>query len=204
LRGRALRQGPDPDDIDFNRDLIRLFYDTCGFDLLDASNGREALDLARKFSPDLILLDMRMPVMDGYRASALLKQDPQLRHIPVVAVTASVMEDDMARLGGNCEGYLLKPLGRADLIRCTMRFLPHWVAGAEPRQPAARSGGSAAALAPELVLAMLRAADLADMAELHRLLEEARLADPGFADALGRHLERFDYEAVRDALGRPG
>jgi hypothetical protein len=51
---------------------------------------------------------------------------------------------------------------------------------------------------------MLRAADLADMAELHRLLEEARLADPGFADALGRHLERFDYEAVRDALGRPG
>jgi Cu+-exporting ATPase len=191
------------DDIDFNRDLIRLFYDTCGFDLLDAANGREALDLARKFSPDLILLDMRMPVMDGYHAAELLKQDPELRHIPVVAVTASVMEDDMARLGSNCDGYLRKPLGRADLIRCTMRFLAHSVAGAEPLPPAARSAGDAAALAPELTRALLRAADLADLAELRRLLAEARLAAPGFADTLGRHLERFDYEAVRDALGRP-
>jgi len=191
------------DDIDFNRDLIRLLYDSCDFDLVDAANGREALELARKLRPDLILLDMRMPVLDGYQAAALLKQDPELRDIPVVAVTASVMEDDMARLGSNCDGYLRKPLSRADLIRCTMRFLPHTLAGAEPGPAAARPAGSAAALAPELVAAMVQAADLADLVELQRLLAEVRPTDPALAEGLGRHLERFDYDAVRNALGRP-
>jgi CheY-like chemotaxis protein len=142
-------------------------------------------------------------VLDGYQTAALLKEDPELRSIPVVAVTASVMEDDLARLGSHCDGYLRKPLSRADLIRCTMRFLPHSLAGAEPGPPAARPGGSAADLAPELTAAMVQAAELADLAELKRLLGEVRLADPALADRLERHLERFDYDAVRNALGRP-
>ncbi|MDR3670253.1 MAG: heavy metal translocating P-type ATPase, partial [Holophaga sp.] len=120
------------DDIDFNRDLIRLYYDGYGLELLDAVNGEQAIEMARRFTPDLILLDMRMPVLNGYETAVILKNDPQLRAIPVVAVTASVLEDDIARLGSNCDRYLRKPLGRAELIRCTMEFLPHSVAGSPP------------------------------------------------------------------------
>jgi Cu+-exporting ATPase len=191
------------DDIDFNRDLIRLYYDGYGLELQDAANGEQAIELARRSLPDLILLDMRMPVLDGYATAAILKGDPQLRHIPVVAVTASVLEHDLARLGHNCDHYLRKPLGRAELIRCTMAFLPHSLAGAPPAAPAARAG-QAAALAPDLVRALLQAAELADLAELHRLLGAVEQLDPALAGLLGRQLEQFDYDAIRDTLGGGG
>jgi len=155
--------------------------------------------MVREFMPDLVLLDMRMPVQDGYQTAAILKADPRLRHIPVVAVTASLLEDDLARLGQGFAGYLRKPLRRADLIRCTMAHLPHRLDGAAPARPeaAAAAGG----LTSGLRSALLDAAGLADLAELNRLLEKVGQADPPLADLLRRHLERFDYDGFQACLG---
>jgi signal transduction histidine kinase/DNA-binding response OmpR family regulator len=196
------------DDIDFNRDLIRGFYESYGFDLIEAADGREAVAKAREFLPDLVLLDMRMPVQDGYATAVILKADERLRHIPVVAVTASVLDEDMA-LRSACDGWLRKPLRRVDLIRATMEHLPHALGASVPppvqaRIPPADLARRVAALASDLVRAMVKAADLADLAELHRLLAEVEPVDEPLALLLRRQLERFDYDGFRTCLGAGG
>ena len=188
------------DDIEFNRDLIRGYYSGFGFELEEAVNGLETVAKVRQFMPDLVLLDMRMPLQDGYETAAVLKGDERLRHIPVVAVTASVLEEDMARLGHHFDGYLHKPIRRSDLIRCTMAHLPHSLAGAAPAGPAPAPPAAAAPLPAELVRALLEAADLADPAAINRLLVRVEALDRGAAAGLRRHLERFDYDALRRVL----
>jgi len=207
------------DDIDFNRDLIRTYYDGYGFELFEAADGLEAVERARQCLPDLVLLDMRMPVQDGFETAALLKADADLGRIPVVAVTASVPERDHAREKAAFDGFLMKPLRRAELIRCTMEHLPHTLArppaGEATRSPedtargpgdrarrATELSGRAAALPGDLVRALLQACELADLNELQRLLGEVRRHDGPLADFMGRQVERFDYEALAAALRR--
>jgi Cu+-exporting ATPase len=187
------------DDIDFNRDLLRGFYDGYGFELSEAVNGVEAVARTRELMPDLVLLDMRMPVQDGYATVAILKADPRLRHIPVVAVTASVMEDDAA-LEHHCDAHLRKPIRRDELIRCTMAYLPHAVAGPAPEAKIPPRALPLVDLPAELVRAMLDAADLADLTELNRLVDQVEAFDPGSATALRRQLARFDYDGFRNHL----
>ncbi len=103
------------DDIVMNRDLIRAFFFETGHELIEAADGREALELARKERPDIILMDVRMPVMDGVQATRALKSDPELKSIPVIVVTASAMQSEEETLRTICDGYLRKPVSRADL-----------------------------------------------------------------------------------------
>ena len=162
--------------------------------------------MARQQKPDLILLDMRMPVLDGFETAGLLRADPGLRSIPVVGVTASVQESELARVSGICEGLLRKPLRRSELIQITMAFLPHTVrASATPEAaPGKVAPGElalrATALPRELVEAMLQAADLADWSALQRLLEEVGQHDASLAELLGRPMARFDYETLKACL----
>jgi heavy metal translocating P-type ATPase len=188
------------DDIEFNRDLIRGFYAGYDFDLCEAANGLEAVAVARELLPDLVLLDMRMPVQDGYETVAILKADERLRGIPVVAVTGSVLEYDLA-LQQHGAVYLRKPVRREELIRCTMAHLPHTVTSSAPNQPdRARPPLAGADLPPELLQALLQAADLADLGEIQRLLARMQPADAALSALLSRHLERFDYDAFRNCL----
>ncbi|MCP4373679.1 MAG: response regulator, partial [Deltaproteobacteria bacterium] len=70
------------DDIDCNRKLLKAYLEEFKFELVEVSNGLEAIENARKYRPDLVLLDMKMPVMDGFEASAILKNDMRLKKIP--------------------------------------------------------------------------------------------------------------------------
>ncbi|HSI10330.1 MAG TPA: ATP-binding protein [Rariglobus sp.] len=103
------------DDIIMNRDLIRAFFFETGHELIEAADGREAVELARKERPDIILMDVRMPVMDGVQATKALKSDPELKSIPVIVVTASAMQSEEETLRTICDGYLRKPVSRVDL-----------------------------------------------------------------------------------------
>ncbi len=103
------------DDIVMNRDLIRAFFFETGHSLIEAGNGAEAVDLARRERPDIILMDVRMPVMDGVQASRILKADPDLKSIPIIVITASAMQSEEAVLKPLCDGFLRKPISRADL-----------------------------------------------------------------------------------------
>ena len=115
------------DDIDYNRELMRGYMEDYDFEIREAVNGAEALDIAAEFSPHLILLDMKMPVMDGYEVARKLEIDSSLKNIPVIAVTASALIEDEEFINKICNGYLRKPVNRADLLNVLAEHLSHYI-----------------------------------------------------------------------------
>lgn len=113
------------DDIDYNRALITAFLNGYDFRLREAENGREAIEKIREYRPDLILMDMKMPEMDGYETVSIIKADDDLKTIPVIAVTALAMNRDQERIKRLCDSYLKQPVSKTDLISEMMKFLPH-------------------------------------------------------------------------------
>jgi PAS domain S-box-containing protein len=112
------------DDIQSNRELIKEFIQFPGLTILEAENGREAVDMARRHRPALVFMDMRMPVMDGFEAIRIMKSDKRLSSIPVVVITASAMksqEQAVREIG--CQGYLSKPVTRGKILAELKRFL---------------------------------------------------------------------------------
>jgi signal transduction histidine kinase/DNA-binding response OmpR family regulator/HAMP domain-containing protein len=110
----------NPDNMQTMRALLR---DTCS--VLEAVDGLAAIEQARHHKPDLILMDLAMPVMDGFTALARLREDEAMRHIPVVAVTASAMMGDREEvLAHGFDGYISKPVDE-ELLRKTMREVLH-------------------------------------------------------------------------------
>jgi signal transduction histidine kinase/ActR/RegA family two-component response regulator len=113
------------DDIALNRELIKAYLVNYPFTLLEAENGQQVLELAHTAQPHLILLDMKMPLIDGYSAAVQLKNHVETAVIPVIAVTASAMPEDRAQILEVCAAFLSKPLRRDTLIQCLGTFLPH-------------------------------------------------------------------------------
>jgi CheY-like chemotaxis protein len=108
-----------------NRILIERVLSTRGYRCLCASNGQEALDILDREGVDLILTDLSMPVLDGYRATQLIRARPHLANVPIVAVTAFPLHDDVAvakQIG--CTEYLTKPFKPRQLLEVVERLLP--------------------------------------------------------------------------------
>ena len=94
-----------------NRILIRRLLQAEGFDLIEAENAAEALELLKNHQPDLILMDMNMPDIDGYTLTHQLKNRPELAAIPIIAITANVMKGDREKsMEAGCDGYIEKPI----------------------------------------------------------------------------------------------
>jgi CheY-like chemotaxis protein len=111
------------DDRPSSRELLRLVLERAGYEVIEAEDGKAALDRARASSPDLILLDLQMPEMDGYQVLASLRSDPRFRTLPILALTASAMRGDRERiLGAGFTDYLAKPAG-PELLRETVARL---------------------------------------------------------------------------------
>ncbi len=106
------------------RELYAQYLTYAGFSVVTAINGHEGIRLARLLCPDLILMDLRMPGMDGLEATADLKRDPAVAHIPVIAMTADMSHEvnERARLAG-CSAFLLKPALPNDIAGHVMRIL---------------------------------------------------------------------------------
>jgi two-component system cell cycle response regulator DivK len=106
---------------------MKLFHDLLqanGFDTIETRNGIEALDLARKHKPDLILMDIQLPEVSGLEVTKWIKEDDELRSIPVIAVTAFAMKGDEERIReGGCEAYLSKPISVAKFLETVRHFV---------------------------------------------------------------------------------
>lgn len=114
------------DDIQFNKDIIHAFLSPFeNLELREVENGKELIEAAREQKPDLILIDMKMPVMDGYEASRIIKNDPYLSTIPVIAITASGLLEEKKKIQAITDSYLCKPISKTDLIHEIMNFLPY-------------------------------------------------------------------------------
>jgi two-component system cell cycle response regulator DivK len=112
------------EDNELNMKLFRDLIETCGHEILEARDGIEALKLARQHRPNLILMDIQLPEVSGLEITRWLKEDDELRAIPVVAVTAFAMKGDEEKIrSGGCEAYIAKPISITDFLETIGRFL---------------------------------------------------------------------------------
>ena len=112
------------EDNELNMKLFHDLLEAHGYQTVGTRNGIEALDLARKHHPDLILMDIQLPEVSGLEVTKWLKEDPELKTIPVVAVTAFAMKGDEERIReGGCEAYLSKPISVGKFIETIRHFL---------------------------------------------------------------------------------
>jgi two-component system, cell cycle response regulator DivK len=107
------------------RQIIRDMLAGTGYEIAEAENGEEALTAIAKQQPDLILMDIQLPIMDGYTATRLIKTDPALRSIPIIAVTsyALAVEERKARAAG-CDDYVTKPFSPRQLLAKIRQYMP--------------------------------------------------------------------------------
>jgi two-component system cell cycle response regulator DivK len=107
-----------------NRMLVRRILMAEGYSLLEAVNATQALETLKNTKPDLILMDINMPDMDGYSLTTQIKETPGLESIPIIALTANVMRGDRERsLEAGCDGYIQKPIDIDLLSEQIERFL---------------------------------------------------------------------------------
>ena len=107
-----------------NRLLVRRILEAEGYTVIEAADASAGLELAERSSPDLILLDINLPEMDGYEFTARLRGTPGLSDIPIVALTANVMKGDRERtLAAGCDGYIQKPIDVDELPRQIERYV---------------------------------------------------------------------------------
>ena len=112
------------EDQEDNRQILRDLLASAGYEMIEAHDGAGALIAARTQSPDLILMDIQLPEVSGLEVTKWLKDDPELKAIPVVAVTAFAMKGDEERIRqGGCEAYLSKPISVGKFIETIRHFL---------------------------------------------------------------------------------
>ena len=112
------------EDNELNMKLFHDLLDAHGYRTLQTRNGFDALKIAREHRPNLILMDIQLPEVSGLEVTKWLKDDEELRDIPVIAVTAFAMKGDEERIRqGGCEAYLSKPISVAKFMETIRRFL---------------------------------------------------------------------------------
>jgi CheY-like chemotaxis protein len=137
---------PDPiakillvEDNEMNRDMLSRRLERRGFHVVLALDGRSGVEMAETEAPDLILMDMSLPVVDGWEATRLIKGSPAMKHIPVIALTAHAMSSDRDRaLDAGCDDYDTKPIDLSRLLGKVEALLN----SAGGRRPAEGEGAS--------------------------------------------------------------
>ena len=112
------------EDNELNMKLFRDLLEAQGYGVLQTRDGMQALDLARAERPDLIVMDIQLPQVSGLEVTKWIKADDDLKHIPVIAVTAFAMKGDEEKIReGGCEAYVAKPISVNDFLATIKKFL---------------------------------------------------------------------------------
>jgi two-component system, cell cycle response regulator DivK len=105
------------EDQEDNLQILRDLLASAGFRMIEAWDGKQALTVARSQQPDLILMDIQLPILDGYEATRSIKRDPELKHIPIIAVTSYALSGDETRAReAGCDAYVAKPYSTRHLL----------------------------------------------------------------------------------------
>ena len=112
------------EDTEDNRQILRDLFESTDYELLEAVDGAAGIEMASTHKPDLILMDIQLPVLDGYETTRRLKSNPETRHIPIIAVTSYALSDDEAKArAAGCDGYVTKPFSPRQLLAKVREFL---------------------------------------------------------------------------------
>ncbi|HYU17160.1 MAG TPA: response regulator [Chloroflexota bacterium] len=113
------------EDHEDNRRIVRDLLTSVGYEVLEAVSGEEGVALAEAERPDLILMDIQLPGLDGYEATRQIKANPALREIPIIAVTSYALSgDDVKAREAGCDAYVTKPFSPRDLLAKIREYLP--------------------------------------------------------------------------------
>jgi PAS domain S-box-containing protein len=203
------------DDVAENRAVLYDMLTPLGFDLMEASDGAAALELAGRTPPDLIIMDTVMPGMDGLTATWRLREMPRFRQAPIIAISASASEADRERcLTGGANAFLPKPIDLTDLLAEVGRLLRvSWIYDGAAPPPAAASERALPARAPvapraaavaQLPLALrdtlAQALIQLDAEAVARAIDVVDMHDPALARSLALLAGEFQYERILHLL----
>jgi CheY-like chemotaxis protein len=187
------------DDEPENRKVLRHLLEPLGFAVAEVKTGRGCIETAQAWTPDLILMDLRMPDMDGLEATQALRGLPAFQDTPIVAVTAAAFAEDRARtLAAGCDVHLAKPVLQETLIETLGTLLPlEWIRGEAGTEVEASLG--LAALSPEQAERLARLVRTGSVTAVKALAEE--LAQDGgclaLAQRIGALADEFDTAGLR-------
>ncbi len=193
------------DDNNSNRRLLLELLKPLGFELQEATNGQEAVEIWRAWQPHLIWMDMRMPVMDGYEATRRIKATGQGKETKVLALTASSFDDERAVvLEAGCDDFMTRPFRENEILVMMGRHLGVEYVYAEkeetavsPLAPDNLLPPEALAALPTALLTRLEAAAVrADMASLDALIEEVKEVDTAIAQHVRTLAHQFEYPQI--------
>jgi signal transduction histidine kinase/DNA-binding NarL/FixJ family response regulator len=196
------------EDRDANRKLLVKMLRPLGFEVREAINGQQAIEIWESWKPHLIWMDMRMPVMDGYEATERIKATTQGQATVVVALTASAFEEDRALiLSAGCDDFIRKPFREEEIFDALAKHLGvRFVYQEEHPEPAAADaeGGENDLLTPQVMAALpaewvdklYQAATQADGDQVLRLIEEIRPQNEPLADALAGLARDFRFDIL--------
>lgn len=123
------------EDISSNREVIKGMLDQCNLNIIEVKNGKEAIEQIEKSVPDLILMDIMMPIMDGNEAIQIIKSNNNYKNIPLIALTAATFNDSESRSIHLCDDFVRKPINRTKLISVLRYFLAHSSMSTNYNQP---------------------------------------------------------------------
>jgi CheY-like chemotaxis protein len=198
------------DDKEENRILLRQLLSALGFEISEADNGADAIKMFERLRPDCILMDLKMPVMDGHEATRRIKHSPGGKVTPIIAVTASALEEEKhVALASGADDFVRKPFKEADLlgaIRRALRAEYTYEGETPPRgEPMVDVGAEAhdvsATLPADLVDRLHDAAIKLASSRLKALSEEVATHDASLAAELEDLTDRFEYRAILKLLG---
>ena len=196
------------DDNSVNRQLLIKLLNPLGFELQEASNGAEAVDIWDRWEPHLIWMDMRMPIMDGYEATKQIKATVKGQATAVIALTASVLEEERAVvLSAGCDGFLHKPFREDDILAMINKHIGVRYICDELTAPAVSdrsvrdvpdilAPSELAEVPVELLAKLERAANFADIQDIDRYIAEIRSYNATVADALAALAFDFEYSRI--------
>ncbi|MDY6805964.1 MAG: AAA family ATPase [Cyanobacteriota bacterium] len=195
------------DDKPVNCQLLLKLLLPFGFEVRDAANGREAVDIYLEWQPDLIFMDMRMPVMDGYEATQHIKAAPGDKPCAVVAVTASILEEEKAVvLEAGCDDFIRKPFKDGEIFEAIARHLgaefiyEESTEDAAPVEEEALTAEALAAVPSELLAAIEDGLFTLDREELQKTLNAIATSSPVVARQLESLINGFNYDAILDLI----
>lgn len=205
------------DDNEANRAMLDRMLSRLGFDIAQATDGQDCLHKALEFRPDLILMDLLMPVMDGWEATRRLRQLPELKDAVILALSASVYETTKQEsLLAGCDNFLTKPIETSELLELLRVHLAlEWIyedgASGKQRQPetpqplsdVAAADRAIESPASESVLALLRSAAMGDIEAILEEIAQLENSDPKlvpFVQHLRQLAKGFQLKQIRDFL----
>ncbi len=200
------------DDVEDNREMMRMLLQPVGFEVTLATGGREAIQLLETMQPHAIVMDMRMPDLDGWETTRRIKATKEGASVPIVAVTAGAFEEDEQRaLEAGADAYLRKPFRREELFRLLgrelrLRYQYEMVPVIERTEPPEESSAvpglaeESLPLSPDVTEHLLTALREGDFAGIMTILDSHQDAHPDVVEHLRKQVEEYAYDELEELL----